>query len=111
MANKYTKQLYQAIQENPELEIIPVIWRNFAPQKIYGVYLGQLKDSEVAEYFIGPNEMYIRDDDDYAEMKGTLKACMSRNIETLTEDQIKYLYRQLPWDKAILVDVYVSETL
>ena len=106
--NNNTKELLKLIKENPGLPVIPMVDGEVVGDDSYQYWLGRWGRAEVTEYYIGREQVHLKDDDEenvLADMEGCKYYCTKdgRDITDLSDEEWNELYASIPWIKAVVV--------
>ena len=103
-----TKELLKLIQENPKLEIVPIVDSEIVADDC-GYWLGKWGHCEKTKYYLGRNRIHFYDDDKEDSLNDMVgcKYCKTldgRDIyDDLSDDEWDALYESLPWVECIAV--------
>ena len=103
-----TKELLKLIQENPDLEIVPMVDSEVVADDGYTWWLGKWGYSKKTKYYSGREYTHFYDDDKedalvdmvgckYSETKD------GRDVYDLPDAEFDALYESLPWVECIAV--------
>lgn len=84
-SNEHIKQLIKLSEENPELEIMAMVYQDCIPRDDHLWYGNSFGKSEIKEYCI-PDETFIFDEDD---IKESLFEEHESEFENLSKDEIE----------------------
>lgn len=96
------EHLLKLIAENPKLPIIPMVDGEITEGDDYGHWPGAWGSSCIREYLIGKSRICFRDGDVEEALMETIGWLA---FEKLTTEQAKEAYKDLPWTKAIIVNI------
>lgn len=102
------EKLINLIKENPDLPIIPMVNAEIVCDD-YGYWMGEWGRCEVTEYYLGKERVHFKDDDDEEDVLSDLEGCRygydyyGRDIYELSDEEWYKLYKEVPWEKAIVV--------
>lgn len=103
------EELLKLICDNPDLPIVPMVDAEIVGGD-YGQYLGSWGPARVDEYIITfDGRVCFKSDDDVFD---TLEHCMNEyefNCLPESEEVCRPYYNELPWTKAIVVDISQPE--
>lgn len=106
---KNREELFKLMQENPELPIVPMVDSEIVADDGYNRWRGAWGSSYIGEYLIGDEIIYFREDDDPSEVDRVLEEKYSDYNENLTDEEAAKAYAELPWIKAIVVNIDLPE--
>lgn len=99
-----TQKFLELVKENPDLPVIPIADGDIGDGG--GSWLASFGLSSVQEYLIAEGQVFIRDDD---EIWDVLYAVFpEEEYEGFSDDDAKKAHSELPWIKAIIVDIHSS---
>lgn len=104
--NNNTMELIRLIQENPDLPVIPMVYYEIVGED-YGRWIGSFGSVNIGEYIKGDERVYFRDDDDIEEALTGVSGWGA--YEKMTDEEAEQAYKQLPWLKAIIVDINLPD--
>lgn len=98
------EKLIELIKENPDLPILPMVDAEVVEED-YGRWMGTWGNSRVDEYIITKEDVVFKSDDDVFDVLE--KYLPYKEFEKLPEDEdgCRKFYNNLPWMKAIIVDI------
>lgn len=101
-------ELLNLIQENPDLEIVPMVDSEVVADNDSIWWMGKWGEAKLTEYYSGREHIHFRDDDEedvLNDLVGCRYGCdaQGRDIYDLTDKEWNELYNSLPWEKAIVV--------
>ena len=100
------EKLLKLIKENPELPIIPMVSNDVCSDDS-GYWEGEWGSAYVDEFLYCPLRNYIafkNDDDVYDTLERYLRPDEFERLPE-SEDECREIYNQLPWKKAIIVNI------
>lgn len=101
------EELFRMIKENPELPILPMVDSEIVADVFCARWSASWGSAEITEYIIGDERVYFKGDD-YPET--VLNDCKGGNdYWEQPEDVVEREYNNLPWVKAIVVNIDVPE--
>lgn len=102
-------EFFKLMQENPDLPVIPMVDYEIVCGD-YGRWLGSWGSSYIGQYLLGEDRVYFREDDDPSEVEHVLLEKYGENYYlNMTVVQEAEAYADLPWKKAIIVDIDLPE--
>lgn len=107
---KNRDELFRLMRENPDLPVVAMVDSEIVADDGYNRWLGAWGYCEIGEYFIGEERVYFREDDDPSEIERVL--CEQYGIdgwESLSDEEAAKVYAELPWVKAIIVNIDLPE--
>jgi len=100
---KNRDELFKLMQENPELPVVPMVDGEIVVDDWCCRWKGSWGSSYIGEYVEGDERIYFRDDD---EIEDVLNHCIGGvDFYELPESEAERAYENLPWVKAIIVDI------
>lgn len=102
---EYREELFKLMQENPKLPIVPMVDSEIVADDGYNRWRGAWGGSYIGEYLIGEECIYFREDDDPYEVDKVLTEKCDDYDENTTDEEAAKAYAELPWIKAIIVDI------
>lgn len=104
--NSNIKQLMALMEQYPELPIAPMVSGEMCDDDICARFLGQIGYCRVDRYIVGKKRFYLYDDTDMQEVIEVLEDVADFIDDgSATDEELITVYRELPWVKAILVDI------
>lgn len=108
---KNRDELFRLIQENPDLPIVPMVDEEIVADTCCRRWLGGWGKAYVGEYYHGEQYIHLRCDstpralfDDLYEDVPNWEA-----YESMSDEELKAAYDDLPWIKAIIVNIDLPE--
>ena len=106
---KNREELFKLMAENPELPIVPMVDYEVVADDS-GRWLGSWGSVSVEEYLIGEDKMYFREDDDMYEVERVIEEFLDDGVFTrMSDEEARKAYTDLPWIKAIVVNIDLPE--
>ena len=102
------KELLKLIQENPDLEIVPMVDGEIVADDCCAWWLGKWGRSEKIKYYSGREYTHFYDDDP-EDVLNDMVGCKysetkdGRDIHDLSDDEWDALYESLSWVECIVV--------
>lgn len=101
------EELFKLIKENPELPILPMVDSEIVADDCYTRWISSWGSAEIAEYIIGNERVYFKDDDD---PETVLNDCIGGiDYWEQPDDVVERKYNNLPWVKVIVVNIDLPE--
>lgn len=98
-----TQKFLELVKENPNLPIVPFVDGDIGDGG-NSSWLASFGLSSVQEYLVSDEQVFIRDDD---EIWDVLYAVLpEEEYEQFSDDDAKKAHSELPWIKAIIVDIH-----
>lgn len=105
-AANYKRDLFRLMEEHPELPVVPMVDSEVVAGDEYGRWIGKFYDAKIAEYYIGEERVYIRDDNDAGEVEDLVSEICGYDVfEFMTDEEVKGAYFAVPWIRAIIVNI------
>lgn len=106
---KNREELFKLIAENPELPIVPMVYYEVVAEDS-GRWLGSWGSAYIGEYLIGEDEIHFREDDDMYEVEKAIEEFLDDGVFAgMSDEEAQKSYADLPWIKAIIVDIDLPE--
>lgn len=109
---QYRAELFQLMQDNPDLPIVPMIDGVACGDDEFARYCGSWGRSYVAEYVIGEDAVHFRESSaDMCEIEDVLTDGFVSydDLECMPDEEAVAAYNELDWIKAIIVNIDVPE--
>lgn len=106
------KQLLKLIEDNPNLQIVPMVDSEVVADDCYCYWKGTWGHASIEEIYIGKERVHIKSLDDEEDVLNDMDNCQygydyyGRDIYELSDEEWNNLYESLPWEKVIVV--YIS---
>lgn len=103
-----TEELLKLIQENPDLEIVPMVDEEIVADSGYAWWLGKWGHSKKTKYYSGREYIHFYDDDKEDALNDMVgckysKTKDGRDVYDLSDAEWDALYESLPWVECIAV--------
>lgn len=99
-------KLFRFMKKNPDLPIVPMADSEIVAEEGYARWTGAWGEVYIGEYYITGERICFRDDSDF----GAIEEALGWEVfNTLSDDDAKAAYANLPWTKAIIVYIDVPE--
>lgn len=106
---QYKEEFFKLMQENPDLPVVPMVHYEVVSEDS-GRWLGSWGSSYIGEYLIQGERVYFREDDDPSEVERVLSERYGQDYYlNMSNEQEKKAYAEMPWIKAIIVDIDLPE--
>lgn len=104
------EELFRLMGENPELPVVPMVDGEIVGDD-YGRWLGAWGSCYIGEYIIGDERLHFKEEDDFCEVENTLTDGRLDYVqfEAMSDEEAKSIYADLPWIKAIIVNIDLPE--
>lgn len=104
------EKLFKLMKENPDLPIVPVVDYEVVGEET-AYWQGALGESRVGEYVSNiDGRFHLRDDEEMSEAYELVeKKHGYETVEKLSEEAVLKAYADLPWRKAIIVEIDLPE--
>lgn len=104
------EELFKLMQENPDLPVVPMVDSEIVADDGYNRWLGAWGSSYIGEYFVGEERVHFREDDDLSEVCAVVEETLDSEAWGVMSDE-EYLaaYAEMPWIKAIIVNIDLPE--
>lgn len=103
-------ELFRLIKENPELPILPMVDSEIVADDYCTRWTGSWGSAEITEYYITEERVHFKDVDDWGEISDVLSSEFGYDVyETMSDNTAKEVYENLPWIKAIAVNIDLPE--
>lgn len=100
-------ELFKLIKENPELPILPMVDSEIVADDCCARWTASWGSSEITDYIIGNERVYFKDDDDPEDV---LNDCIGGiDYWEQPDDVVEEAYNNLPWVRAIVVNIDLPE--
>lgn len=101
------EELFRLIKENPDLPILPMVDSEIVADDGYARWTASWGSAYVGEYIVGDERVYFKDED---EAEDVLNDCIGgKDFYTVPEAEVERRYNELPWIKAIIVNIDLPE--
>lgn len=101
--------LLQMIQENPELEVIPIVSDEVIDKEYKLVannrYMGNIGTAEVQMYLKGESGIRLYSDCSYYDTLIEFGGYTEQQCKGLSDNDLEEAYNILPWKKAIFLNI------
>lgn len=99
--------LFKLIKENPDLPILPMVDSEIVADDCCARWTGSWGSSEIKDYIIGAERVHFKDEDD---LENVLNDCTDGvDYWEVPEDVVEREYNNLPWVRAIVVNIDLPE--
>lgn len=103
------EELFRLIKENPDLPILPMVDSEIVADDGYARWTASWGSAYVGEYIIGNERVYFKDEDE-DEAETVLNDCIGgEDFYAVPEAEVERIYNELPWIKAIIVNIDLPE--
>ena len=99
--DKSKEELFKLMQENPDLQVVPMVDSDVITQEGWAWYIGRLASAEIDEYLIADGNVYTKSEDDIQEVLEAAYGSLKAGI--MEDEEAERVYQQLPWQKAIML--------
>lgn len=101
------EELFRLVKENPDLPILPMVDSEIVADDGYSRWTASWGSAYVEEYIIGNEKVWFKNDKDAKEV---LNDCVGGiDFYEMDEEKINEEYENLPWIKAIIVNIDLPE--
>lgn len=105
MVEKKAEELFKLIADNPDLPIVPMVDSEIVADDGCSRWRGAWGGSYIGEYLTGKEFIYFREDNDPYEVDKVLTEMCDDYNENTTDEEAAKAYAELPWIKAIIVNI------
>lgn len=99
--------LFDLIQQNPTLPIIPMVDHEIVADDTWGYWMGSWGHAAVEHCYHGEERIYFYDEKDMEDLLVEVKGWDW--LDTSSEEEDLKVYRELPWIKCIVVYIDLPE--
>lgn len=104
------EELFRLIRENQELPILPMVDSEIVADDGYARWSASWGSAEITEYILADERVHFKDLDDWGEIESVLSEMFGYDVYgTMSDDVAKNTYNNLPWVKAIVVNIDLPE--
>ena len=104
------EELFRLIKENPDLPILPMVDSEIVADDGYAQWTGSWGRAHIEEYYITEERIHFKESDDFGEVEDVLSSEYGyTGFETMSDEGALSTYNNLPWIKAIIVDIDLPE--
>lgn len=104
------KELFQLIKENPDLPILPMVNSEIVADDGYARWTASWGSAYVGEYYITDEAVHFKESDDWGEVEEVLSSEYGYTVyESMDDEAALSTYNNLPWIKAIIVNIDLPE--
>ena len=101
------EELFRLIRENPELPILPMVDSEIVADDFCARRTESWGSAEIKDYIIGNERVHFKDDDD---PETVLNDCIGGvDYWEQPDDVVEREYNNLPWVRAIVVNIDLPE--
>lgn len=106
---KNREELFKLIQEHPDLPIVPMVDYEIIGDDC-GRWIGSWGSCYIGEYIKGKEQVYFKEEDDPSEVERVICDVMGYDAYgDMSEEEADRAYEELPWIKAVVVDIDLPE--
>lgn len=106
--------LLRLIKENPDLPVIPIVSNEVIDDSSFKLisgnrWMGCIGDAEIQMYIQCEDGVVLYSDCSYVDTIAKFSNHTKDECEKMTDEQLEFEYDNLPWKKAILVNIDWAE--
>ncbi len=99
------EELFRLMQENPDLPVVPMVYYEVVYDDNFECYLGSWGKARIDEYLITDSQIWFKSDDNVFDVLEETLSYEDYSTLPSTEDEYRPIYDELPWVKAIIVNI------